>query len=203
MNRSPLFLIFLIIFMSFLSNQVYTQQADYTLESVFEKIYTWGVEAVGFSRYRNEKSFNQLKDSLIGSTIIINSLPVDAEKIIHVTRKKKTYTYSISEYFFRNSDLTQKYIIDEYSSYHTLAELQFSKYYKPITMIDTNNFRKESIGGLTININSTNDDRLALELYGKCKIKLTGKIKTVKIQGLLSENGFIFLWIEIMEWSKL
>jgi hypothetical protein len=148
-------------------------QAEHTLQSVFEILFDWGKEAMGFSKYRWEGSRLQLKNNLVGSTIAIKDLEVYAPAI------------------WMNSGRAY------YEKFMGLPDQFSSKAFEIQKLRSTRNYyEKCQIKDVSILI-MDRDEKLASDLVGLNSIDLIGSIREAEIFG-----SYIRLEIDLIDWKE-
>lgn len=160
---------------------VLAQAADYTLESAVGKLYKWGVAAVGYSEYRWKKESKELVDSLVGSTIQMSRVPVDAGEI-KVGENGRAVVPGVR--MAGSLRLRARFGLEPAQARATVA------YYTDV--VDD---------GVNLTIADTSD-RLALELSGKTDIDVIGRIREASIATPPGWSSLaIQLTVDITSWK--
>ena len=168
--------------LTFAPRMASAQQADYTLESAFYKLYNWSVEAVGFDPFWWKNSVKDIRNSLIGSTVQIDYLKLNSAKI-KVKKDKASY-----------SGRYDKSNASEYLGW------DFPKLRKRGMATDRYAMSNVGIDYFELMI-ADNSDRLATELSGTEIIKGVGRIKNCLIY-ISGVSGYVQFEIELISWSK-
>lgn len=170
-------------------------RADYTLQSLYSRMAKWSREAVGFDEYRWQKAKAELKDSILGSTIKIDRLRVEATGL-KVGAAGTTY-----------SDV---YALSDLGAAQLKGKCRSSEGYgsSGTKSVGTPQFDNH----VRISIHEESD-RLSLELAGTSLVNITGRVTKAAVctpgkgewgfwRGLTYSTG-TQLSIEITTWSRV
>ncbi len=156
------------------------QGAEYNIKNFAEKMLSWSIDAVDYNEYRWKKSSQELLDSFIGSTISIKGLQIEAAEI-KITEGKAKYAHVYS--------LHDTFDVDPLMGRSTISGLR-----------KTHSYELSHYGNEIQIVLLDNSDRLAMELAGKTRINLVGRITSAQLGGEYYYG--LSVSIQITTWSK-
>lgn len=167
--------------------------SEYTLDTVVEKLRRWSIEAKGYSEYRWKKSWEALSASMIGSTVALEGIEVVASEV-KVVDGKARYACPVQQ----TDEVAQSYVPADgiervlarrckvtVCGWVATSIASTSNVDYPCTGNEIPLGRSSSsfdglgpLRGVQIVLNDSSD-RMAMELTGKTRISVVGRITAV------------------------
>jgi len=154
-----------------------SQEVEYTLESAFSRLYNWAFYANKYSKDRRETTWNALLESMQGTVILVEYLPVDANNV-HTNEDRTEFEFVYKTYIDK---LQEKLHFEDCYK----CEERFGGYYIA-----------SAPHSLEIILRDT-DDKLAKELIGVTPVGVIGWIRKVEA------GKAIRIEIDIITWWKI
>jgi len=159
------------------------QSSDYTVQTAIGAILDWGAQAKDFSEYRWQSTRDQLLDSLVGSTIRIDALPIAANRIQVTADRRAVWSTRAS--------LADGSSPDGVVNISIPAERRNG-------IVGTTRFGAGRVSFLELSIADVSD-RLAMEVTGRAQINVVGRIRELVVD---AANERVALTVDVITWSR-